>query len=145
MKIESINIIHSLIIWQSLLFAIVLITPKYNKKKENKFLAGFLFVLGVHFIYNVLLSNSLYLNILPKYSCVYGFLYGPLLFLYIKSHLRKNFVIKLLESLHSLPFLTIVMLTLFGVAICNTAKLLIVPVMLFYCFLGFFEVEKYKR
>ncbi|WP_347922941.1 AraC family transcriptional regulator [Pontimicrobium sp. SW4] len=37
------------------------------------------------------------------------------------------------------------MLTLFGVAICNTAKLLIVPVMLFYCFLGFFEVEKYKK
>jgi len=145
MKIESINIIHSLIIWQSLLFAIVLITPKYNKKKENKFLAGFLFVLGVHFIYNVLLSNSLYLNILPKYSCVYGFLYGPLLFLYIKSHLRKNFVIKLLESLHSLPFLTIVMLTLFGVAICNIAKLLIVPVMLFYCFLGFFEIKKYKK
>jgi AraC-like DNA-binding protein len=145
MKIESINIIHSLVIWQSLLFAIVLITPKYNKRKENKFLASFLLVLGIHFIYNVLLSNNLYLNILPKYSCIYGFLYGPLLFLYIKSHLRKSFALKSSEFLHFLPFIIIVGFTSFGVAICNTTKLLIVPVMLFYCILGFREVVKYKK
>lgn len=145
MKIESINIIHSLVIWQSLLFAIVLSTPKYNKKKENKFLAFFLLVLGIHFIYNVLLSNSLYLKILPKYSCSYGFLYGPLLFLYIKSHLRLNLILKRFVVLHFVPFIIIISLTRLGISICNTAMYLIVPVMLFYCILGFVEVENYKK
>ena len=105
MKIESINIIHSLVIWQSLLFAIVLITPKYKKRSENKFLAVFLLVLGMHFIYNVLLSNNLYLNVLPQYSCTYGLLYGPLLFLYIKCHLRKDIDLKLMDLLHFSPFI----------------------------------------
>ena len=145
MKIESINIIHSLVIWQSLLFAIVLITPKYNKKKENKFLAAFLLVLGMHFTYNVFLSNSLYLTVLPKYSCAYGFLYGTLLFLYIKSHLRKDIVLKSIDLLHFLPFIIILVLTTLGITICNTAKFLVVPVMLFYCFLGFIEVKNYKK
>lgn len=145
MKIESINIIHSLIIWQSLLFAIVLATPKYHKKKENKFLAIFLLVLGIHFIYNVLLSNNLYLNILPKFSCSYGFLYGPLIFLYIKFHLHKNYILKSLEYFHFLPVLIIIGLTVFGISICNTAMFLVVPTMLFYCILGFKEVINYKR
>lgn len=145
MKIESINIIHSLVIWQSLLFAIVLATPKYNKKKENKFLAIFLLVLGIHFIYNVLLSNNLYLDILPKFSCSYGFLYGPLLFFYIKSHLRKNFTLKASVFFHLLPVILIIGLIVLGIPICNTAMYLVVPVMLLYCVLSFVEVKKYKR
>lgn len=145
MKIESINIIHSLVIWQSLLFAIVLLTPKYNKKKENKFLTAFLLVLGIHFIYNVLLSNNLYVEILPQYSCVYGFLYGPLLFLYIKSHLRKDFVLKAVDLFHFLPVAIIIVLTALGITICATAKFLLVPVMILYCSLGFLEVNNYKK
>lgn len=145
MKIESINIIHSIVIWQSLLFAIVLITPKYNKRKENKFFAAFLLVLGIHFIYNILLSNGLFLNILPRYSCIYGFLYGPLLFLYIKSHLRKDFFLKPLVLIHFTPIIAIIVPTILGVSICNTAKFIVVPIMLFYCFLGFIEVKNYNK
>jgi len=37
MNINPINIIHVLVIWQSLLFAVILFTPKYNRKRENKF------------------------------------------------------------------------------------------------------------
>lgn len=145
MKIDSINIIHSLVIWLSLFFAIVLITPKYNKRKENRFLAAFLLVLGMHFVYNVLLSNNLYLTVLPKYSCTYGFLYGPLLFLYIKFHLRKDIVLKSIDLIHFFPFIIIMLLTAFGFTICNTMRFLVAPAMLFYCFLGFIEVKNYKK
>lgn len=145
MKIESINIIHSLVIWQSLLFAVVLISPKYNKRKENKFLAAFLFVLGIHFIYNILLSNQLNLDILPRFSCAYGFVYGPLLLFYIKSHLRKDFVLKAVNLLHFLPVITVIALTSLGTTICKEAMYLIVPVMLFYVFLSFIEVKKYEK
>lgn len=145
MNISFINIIHSLITWQSILFAIVLITPKYNKRKENRFLAAFLFVLGVHFIYNILLSNNLFVKTLSKYSCVYGFLYGPLLFLYIKYHLRKDFLLKSQDLVHFVPALLIIVSTVIGITICNSIAIMIIPAMLLYCLLGFLEIAKYEK
>lgn len=145
MKLESINIIHTLIIWQSLLFAIVLLTPKYIKKQGNKFLALFLLTLGIHFIYNILLTNNLFLDKLPQYSCSYGFLYGPLLFFYVKSHFRKDLIFKPLYFLHFLPFAIVISLTINSVRICNIAMYWIIPTMMFYCLLSFLEVNHYKR
>lgn len=145
MKLESINIIHTLIIWQSLLFAIVLLTPKYIKKQGNKFLALFLLTLGIHFIYNILLTNNLFLDKLLQYSCSYGFLYGPLLFFYVKSHFRKDLIFKPLYFLHFLPFAIVISLTINSVRICNIAMYWIIPTMMFYCLLSFLEVNHYKR
>ncbi len=39
----------------------------------------------------------------------------------------------------------ITILTTVGIGICNTMKLLVVPMMLSYCFLGFIEVKNYKK
>lgn len=145
MQIESITIIHSLIIWQSLLFAIVLLTPKYLKKKGNLFLALFLLTLGLHFTYNILLTNQLYLDILPQFSCTYGYLYGPFIFFYIKYHLHKDFHFKPVHFIHFIPFVTVISVTLFGFSICNKAMYLVVPVMLVYCLLGFIDLNTYKK
>jgi len=146
MKIEAINIIHTLVIWQSLLFAVILFTPKYNKKRENKFLALLLLTLGTHFSYNILLTNQLFLDILPKYSCSYGFLYGPFLFLYVKFHFRKDLNFKLQYFLHFAPFVAIVFLTAIGLRVCNNAMFLVViSVMLIYGFFGFGEIIHYKK
>ena len=145
MKIEPINVIHTLIIWQSLLFAVILFTPKYNKKRENKFLALLLLTLGIHFSYNILLTNQLFLDILPKYSCSYGFLYGPLLFLYVKFYFHKDLIFKPIYFLHFAPFAAIIFLTAIGFKVCNFAMLLVLPVMLIYCLLGFVEITHYKK
>ncbi len=40
MRFDLINIVHVLIIWQSKLFAIVLITLKYNKLKSKPIFAS---------------------------------------------------------------------------------------------------------
>jgi len=146
MKIEPINIIHTLVIWQSLLFAVILFTPKYNKKRENKFLALLLLTLGIHFSYNILLTNQLFLDILPKYSCSYGFLYGPLLFLYVKFHFRKDLNFKPLYFLHFVPFVGIIFFTAIDFRICNsTVFLVLLLVMLIYGLLAFAEVMHYKK
>lgn len=145
MQFESINIVHTLIIWQSLLFAVVLLTPKYIKKKGNKFLALFLLTLGIHFIYNILLTNNLYLDVLPYYSCSYGFLYGPLLYFYVKFRFRNDLIFKPIYSIHFIPFIVVVCLTIAGVTICNTAMYWVVPAMLFYCLLSFLETLHYKK
>lgn len=146
MSLEPINIIHILIIWQSLLFAVILFTPKYNRKKENKFLALLLLTLGIHFSYNILLTNQLFLDILPKYSCSYGFLYGPFLFLYVKFHFRKDLNFKPIYSLHFVPFVAIIFLTVIGFRVCNsTMFLVLLLVMLIYGLLGFVEIIHYKK
>lgn len=145
MKIEFINIVHAIIIWQSFLFAIILVTPKYIKNKGNKFLALFLLTLGLHFVYNMLLTNGLYLDILPYYSCCYGFLYGPLLFFYVRSRLRKDLVLKPIDYLHFLPFVIIIGLTTIGVRICNIAMYWVIPTMFLYCLLCFYNIKNYKK
>lgn len=146
MTIQLINIIHALVIWQSILFAIVLFTPKYNTNKENKFLALLLLTVGIHFSYNILLTNQLFLDLLPQYSCSYSFLYGPFLFLYIKFHFRKDLKFKPEYFLHFVPFATIVILTTVGFRVCNSSTFLVLPlVILVYCLLGFIEVIRYKK
>lgn len=145
MKINLINIIHVLIIWQSLLFAIVLATPRYNKNKSNKFLSLLLLTLGVHFIYNFLYSNGLFLHILPPYSCSYGFLYGPLFYLYIKFHLEKGATFRPRYWLHFSPFLLILILTSIGFIVCRYVGILIFPVMLAYSIFSFREIAIYTK
>jgi AraC-like DNA-binding protein len=146
MKMEPINIIHTLVIWQSILFAVILFTPKYNKKKENKFLALLLLTLGIHFSYNILLTNQLFVDVLPQYSCGYGFLYGPFLFLYVKFHFRKDLIFKPIYFLHFAPFVAIIFLTTIGYRVCNSAIFLILlSVMLIYGLLAFAEIIRYKK
>ncbi len=145
MRFDLINIVHVLIIWQSILFAIVLITPKYNKLKSNKYLALLLLTIGIHFAYNFLYSNGYFLTILPAYSCSYGFLYGPLVFLYVKFHLSKDTTFKPLSWLHFAPFILIVCSTSFGYSICSKAAVFILPLMLTYCLFSFRELYIYKK
>jgi AraC-like DNA-binding protein len=145
MNISPVNIIHILIVWQSLLFAVVLATPAYNKNKSNLFLSLLLLTLAVHFSYNLLYSNGLYVDVLPQYSCSYGFLYGPLFFLYIKFHLEKNAAMKPRQWLHFVPFFTILIVTAAGFKICKWASLLIFPTMLTYAILSFRELALYAQ
>ncbi len=145
MTFEFVNIIHIIIVWQSLLFAILLVTPKYNKKTGNKFLALMLLTLGIHFIYNVLFTNNIFLDFLPAYSCSYGYLYGPLLYLYVKFYLQKDSIFKSIYWLHFLPFAIIIVFTASGFTICNIIGVWLLPVMLVYCIFGFIEISRYKK
>ena len=145
MTFEFVNIIHIIIVWQSLLFAILLVTPKYNKKTGNKFLALMLLTLGIHFIYNILFTNSIFLDFLPPYSCSYGYLYGPLLYFYVKFHLQKDSVFKPLYWLHFSPFVITVLVTALGFKICNVIGVWLLPIMLLYCIFGFIEIFRYKK
>ena len=147
MQLQPINIIHTLIIWQSLLFGIVLFTPKYNKKKGNKFLASLLITFGLHYIYNLLYTNGYLVDVLPQYGCAYGFLYGPLLYFYVKFHLRKDASFKPLYWLHFSPFMLVILTVSYGFLICQSyiIIMLLLGTMLVYCLLGFIEVANYKR
>ncbi len=145
MTLELVNTIHIIIIWQSVLFSIVLLTPRFSRRKSNTFLVATLLTLGVHFLYNILYTNNYFLEVLPPYSCAYGYLYGPLLFFYIRFHLKRDAVFKPLYWLHFLPFLLIIFSTLMGYAICSILGILLLPTMLAYCIAALFEIFVYKK
>ena len=145
MNLEPANIIHAIIVWQSFLFALVLLTPKFRRKKSNTFLILMLITIGVHFTYNILFSNGYLLEILPAYSCTYGFLYGPLLYLHIKFFLFKNTSFKPVSFLHFIPGLFVVTATVFGIKACLFLDVFILPAMMGYCFFSFREISIYKK
>lgn len=145
MKINPLSILHGLIIWQSLLFALLLLTPRYLRRKENIFLSLLLITLAVHFSYNLLYINKWFAYHLISYSCSYGFLYGPLLYLNTRARLQENFRFRVIDIFHFTPFAVIVTSTSFGFHICNYAWISIFPFMGAYCVLAFLETFKKKK
>ena len=144
MKINLINILHILIIWQSLLFAIVLLTPKFRTRQSNIYLVFLLLTIGIHFSYNILYTNNLFTATLSAYSCSYGFLYGPLMLLYTRFYLVSDLKLKLRDWLHFIPFSTIVILTTFSIPVCRFLGIPLILVMVFYCLLSFNVILRYE-
>lgn len=143
MKINLLNILHILIIWQSLLFAVVLITPKFRTRHSNIYLALLLLTIGIHFSYNILYTNHL-LVALSAFSCSYGFLYGPFLFLYTRFYLFQDLKFKTKDAFHFLPFALIVLLVTLGDSLCNYLGIPLILVMLTYSVLSYRLIRLYE-
>lgn len=108
-------------------------------------MAGLLLTLVIQFLYNLLLGNSPYGEKLIAYSCVYGFLYGPLLFFYVKSYLNKEYrLIHSKELVHFFVPVTLLFLPFFDVYLCGYARIPVSITMTLYCFLCLREIIRYK-
>lgn len=144
MKLEVINAIYTIIIWQSFLFGILLLTPKYNKVSGNKFLALNLLGIGVQFSINFIFINN-YINQLPLNICSYGYLYGPLLLLYVKFTLRKEVKFKLIDYFHFLPFVSITLFSISKIDVCTIMANLLLPTMFVYFTLTLRYIIIYRK
>ena len=100
MQIKIAQIIPIIIIFQSFLFAFVLFTDRGVKKISNKLLATFLMVLAMQFL--LILSENLkvYSHNNLSMMCVFGFMYGPLLYFYTYSLIFKDFKFKVKYLIH---------------------------------------------
>ncbi len=114
MQLSIINILQLLLVFQSLVFMTFLLSQRRGKYISNSLLAIFLFVLAVHMISNFIFDLNLSWPI-PDLTNSYGFLYGPLIFLYIKSLVYKDFQLSLRNALHLLPWLITLSATYFTI------------------------------
>ncbi|WP_323758495.1 helix-turn-helix domain-containing protein [Roseivirga sp.] len=112
MQLSIINILQLLLVFQSVVFMTFLLSQGRGKYISNSLLAIFLFVLAVHMISNFAFDLNLLWPI-PDLTNSYGFLYGPLIFLYIKSLVYKDFQLALRNALHLLPWLIILSISYF--------------------------------
>lgn len=105
---------------QALLFAVVLFISSKGQKLSAIFLGLFLLTLAVQS--GVLLNaRSLGEDNMPfAYLCVFGFLYGPFLWLYAQSLIYKEFEFKLKYTFHFLPALLLLSSAVAGWNLCGT-------------------------
>ncbi len=114
MELSLIHIIAILFFFQSSLFSIYLMTLRIHRNTSNRFLALFLFLLGLN-IFETLLYESFYLQH-PGTAYIInltGALNAPLLYFYVKSLVYKKLRFKLLDLLHLLPFAGLIIWSVF--------------------------------
>lgn len=106
--LSIINIIQLLIITQGLLFSGALIQLKSDRRFSNRLLASFLLLLALQMTLHLLMDKSV---LSPSLWGLRGvvFAYGPLLYLYVQSLIRRRERISSLDFLHFVPALLIIL------------------------------------
>ena len=145
MQINIVDLIPIIIIFQSILFALVLISDRGSKKISNRYLSLFLLVLALQF--TSILSESLgyHSPFISSSLCIYGFAYGPLLYLYSHSLIYKSFFYKKQQLIHFSPFLIFFVLIILGNSICSYIGYLIYISLIIYVSLAVKEILRYRK
>lgn len=143
MHLELRNIIPFIIIFQGTLFGIVLLTHRGTKKTSNRLLATFLLLIATQFLF-VLGREVLRIENLIDIMLVFGFSYGPVLFLYSKSLIYSGFKITLQDTLHFLPAIVTLFLWLSGTYLRPYLPNLMYLSIIAYLAYSFYLITKYR-
>jgi AraC-like DNA-binding protein len=82
--------LQALIASQCLLFAVYLMAGKKLGRLANRINLALLLVLAMHMVFN-LFNQHLFVDALPPYAFGFGLMYGPLILLYIRSLIYRDF------------------------------------------------------
>jgi AraC-like DNA-binding protein len=116
MSFKLLDIINSISCFQLAIFSLILIHKSW-KNISNLILTLFflsqLLVIGIYLLSGIYargypININLYISTLP-----FWFLFGPLMNFYIKSLIRKNFKLQLVDTIHLLPFIAGLLFILF--------------------------------
>ncbi len=145
MIISITNIISFIIIFQSILFAFVLFTHRGQKKVSNALLASFLLVLASQFSLFLIDELDLTSININSFLCVFGFAYGPLLFLYSDSLIFDYFKFKPKYLYHFIPSLIILISPFIGYPLCLKIGSLLYLSLGVYVFLAVKGLIAYRK
>ncbi len=166
MELSALNILSILIPFEALLFTFYILSLKVEHKISNVFIAVFIFETGLESFMPFLYEN-VFINY-PQFALILDtlfFLQLPLLYLYIKSTLFKDFELRRKDLLHLIPFLIVNLIVLFSYHILplESKKAILINGMrdiqrlvyitytvvalqlVIYSFLSFKEINKYKQ
>jgi len=166
MEFSALNIISVLIPFEALLFTFYILSLKVEHKISNVFIALFIFESGLESIMPFLYENVFITY--PQFALILDtlfFLQLPLLYLYIKSTLFKDFELRKTDLLHLAPILIVNLIAVFNYHILplESKKAILVGGMrdlqglvyityavlvlqlAIYAFLSFKEINKYKQ
>ena len=142
-----INVIHIIIIFQGTLLAFYIILSNKKKLTSNFLLITIIGVLTIQVLSLFLANRNIETKFFQSINSMYGYAYGPLLFLYNRSITRAKFKFDLKDFLHFIPSLIIFLNIAFNYNEMFLFSIYVgYPIHIFiYLFLCFLEVRTYKR
>ncbi|MEO0338385.1 MAG: helix-turn-helix domain-containing protein [Bacteroidota bacterium] len=145
MMISITQAILLLICFQGLIFAGILLIDNGPKKWSKSILAAFLLVLSAQ-MGNLILLDWIPINSFSeRWACIYGFNYGPLLFLYALSLIYRDFRPKRVLLFHFVPSILLIILSVAGLSLCNRMGWLIYLALLLYVAAIIYRLIKYRK
>jgi AraC-like DNA-binding protein len=145
LSINISDILPIIIAFQSILFAAVLLTDNGPKRISNRYLALFLILLATQFIVIVSASFGVKSDFLKSSLCIYGFSYGPLLYLYAKSLIYDGYHYDKSQLLHFGPSVVISVCSAIGFPICGSIGFFLYLSLLIYIGLAIREMVSYRE
>tara|TARA_R110002073_G_scaffold123234_2_gene266835 strand:- start:16912 stop:17979 length:1068 start_codon:yes stop_codon:yes gene_type:complete len=145
MTIYIADVIPIVIVLQSLLFALVLLTDNGPKKSANKYLSLFLLTLGLQFLAIVLEGSNFSNSFIDNSLCTYGFAYGPLLYLYTRSLIYQSFPFRKSQLYHSIPFFFFLFAAALGESFCSPYGVLLYLSLFTYLLFSIKEIARYRK
>jgi AraC-like DNA-binding protein len=140
-----VSVILFLIGFQSLLFSLFLIFNPGEKKLGNRLLAAFLLTLSAQTAALLIEFSSEDPETIYSFMCIFGFTYGPLLFLYSLSLIGRDFKWKNSFSFHFLPPLLFLGTALADYPLCTRIGSLLYLSLVAYTTLAILEIRKYRK
>lgn len=141
------NVIHIIIIFQGSLLLLNIFLSDYKKQKSDYLLASIIAALSLQMLGLFLANRNIQQEVFQSVNCLYGFLYGPLLFLYLRSITQADFKFNKVQLLHFLPagiIITGILVTKGG--FCRPQVYIGYAVhILTYIFFCFREISKYSK
>ena len=141
------NVIHIIIIFQGVLLTLYILISDKKKFKRDVLLAVIIGILSLQMLGLFLANRNIASTFFQNINCAYGFLYGPLLFLYNRSITRINFSFKLRDLAHFIPFAIICIgIIITNGQVCQPDIYIAYAIhVLAYIIFCFWEVRKYKK
>jgi len=141
------NVIQIIIIFQGVLLTLYILFSRRKKSMSDFILASIIGTLSVQIIGLFLANRNFEPNFFQGANCIYGFLYGPLLFYYNRSITLADFKFRWIDLAHLLPALTILIVVLATNGTICQPKLSIGYAMhiMTYVFICFLEIRRYKK
>ena len=145
MTISLSNIVPILISFQSILFALVLISDKGPKRISNYYLAFFMGIMGLQFVAVTLENLQITSRFVDAGYCIYGFVYGPALFFYTRSLVYRSFDFSSKHLLHLIPAVVLILLVGLGYNPCQPYGVLIYVSLIAYVSVAIKELIAYRK
>ncbi len=127
------------------MFAIILVSSRSPKRVANSFLASLLFVLCFQMV--VILMERLVWDFetVSPYLCLFGFAYGPLLYLYTKALIYEDLKISTSTAYHGIPLGVMTISSLIGFSLCPKFGSLLYVSLIAYSAVSIRDIIKYRK
>lgn len=131
------KILFIVVSFQLLFIAFFLFQSKKGKRYSNSFLAAFFFLLGLSLVAIGLSLSDFFIDFPLLVSLDDSFIlaYGPLLLLFTRSVLIKDFKLKQEQLLHFIPFLILTLIVVGAISVADVSIAKVNPI-----YLTFFEI-----